>query len=117
MLVKDKQTNNELPSSSHTFKGQALGENLFSSTNKKTGKEVTDEWYKEVEKYNFNKAKLQVGTAHFTQLVWKETTDVGFGYESADDGTFYVVAYYYPYGNIPNKFKTNVLEKNENENN
>ena len=110
-LAIEKPINPELPFSSKIFKGQALGENLFKSKNHKTGKEVTDEWYKEGEKYNFNKLKLQAGTAHFTQLIWKGTTDVGFGCKSADDGTFYFVAYYYPCGNNPTEFKDNVSEK------
>ena len=108
-LARDKPESPELPSSSIIFKGQALGENLLKSTNNKTGKEVTDEWYKEVDKYNFNKAKLQAGTAHFTQLIWKGTTDVGFGYSNSDDGTFYFVAFYYPYGNNLMEFQDNVF--------
>ena len=104
------KANLDLQPSSNTFKGEALGENLFSDFKRKNGKEVTDFWYNEIQNYNFDRKKLQAKTTHFTQLIWKGTSEVGFGCKSAN-GMFYFVAFYYPFGNNPMEFKDNVCEK------
>jgi hypothetical protein len=36
-------------------------------------------WGNERDKYDFQKAEFNKKTGHFTQLVWKGTTDVGCG--------------------------------------
>lgn len=41
---------------------------------------------------------LDIG--HFTQLVWKNTQLVGFGKSFDDQGCVYIVANYFPPGNI-----------------
>ena len=52
---------------------------------------------KEVELKNWNKA------GHFTQLVWKGSAEVGFGFGKL------VVANYFPAGNMLTEFNENVL--------
>jgi hypothetical protein len=49
-------------------------------------------------------------TGHFTQVVWKNSTQVGFGVAVAPNGSFYAVANYYPAGNFTGQFKENVLQ-------
>lgn len=94
--------------STNKYKGKDLGENLFMVNGKPaTGEMATADWYSEIKMYNFRK-DYQKGTGHFTQLVWKDTTDVGFGIAYKND-LYYVVANYFPAGNFLGKFSVNVL--------
>lgn len=97
-----------LNQSGEKYKGQELGENFFMCGGKEaTGEMATSEWYSEIRNYNFRK-DYQHGTGHFTQIIWKSTTDVGFGTASNKDGEYYVVGYYYPAGNFMGQFHENV---------
>lgn len=49
-------------------------------------------------KNNFSKI------GHYTQMVWNETTQVGIAYSKSISGKVYVVARYYPAGNIISQF-------------
>ncbi|KAM9497006.1 uncharacterized protein Hap1MRO34_003216 [Clarias gariepinus] len=90
------------------------GENLYyfrSSLPKKlTGEEPVDSWYSEIKDYDFGKPGFGSNTGHFTQVVWKATTEVGVGL-ATDGSTVFVVGQYKPAGNITNPgcFKENVL--------
>ena len=89
-----------------------IGENIAVSTNKDlTGKKVADLWYSENKDYDYSKHIGEESTKHFTQMIWKETKEVGFGVAKSDNGDFYVVANYYPKGNNINEFELNVLHK------
>lgn len=48
---------------------------------------------------------------HFTAMVWKTTKKLGVGKAVASDGSTFVVARYFPAGNITNQghFQANVL--------
>lgn len=100
---------NSIAHSKAKFHGENMGENIFFCSNKTaTGEMASTSWYDEIKKYNFKK-DAQPGTGHFTQLVWKSTTDVGFGVVPMA-GNYYVVANYYPCGNMIGKFHENVLK-------
>lgn len=62
------------------------------------GESVTDEWYREGEVYPYD-GKFSQHAGHFTQVVWKKTKKVGFGFALNESGRFYAVANYYPAGN------------------
>ena len=97
--------------SNGSFHGDNMGENLFACYGMKiTGKMMTDDWYNEVHQYNFNNPGYISGTGHFTQIVWKGSKQVGFGYAQARDGYYYGVANYYPAGNFIGEFEDNVFE-------
>ena len=72
--------------------------------------QVVTEWYNEISNYNFD-----TGTAinssqpwlHFTQVVWRGSTELGVGVASGN-GSHYVVARYKPRGNEDGKFDRNV---------
>ena len=77
--------------------------------------EATESWYDEIKLYNFARPGFSIETGHFTALVWRETTQVGFGIGLRIDGTFkcvFTVANYWPSGNIntPQYFQANVLK-------
>jgi len=84
------------------------GQNIFehSSTTSLVGPIVS--WYDEVDKYDFNSPGLKDEAGHFTQLVWKDTKRVGM---AASSNGKYVVANYYPAGNVNSRkaFEENVL--------
>ncbi|XP_016095554.1 Golgi-associated plant pathogenesis-related protein 1-like [Sinocyclocheilus grahami] len=94
------------------------GENVFysynSDKNTPTGKEAVDSWYSEIKDYSFNTPGNQPKTGHFTQVVWKSSTELGVGL-ATDGNTVFVVGQYKPAGNITNAgyYEQNVLPKTE----
>ncbi|XP_004870173.1 Golgi-associated plant pathogenesis-related protein 1 [Heterocephalus glaber] len=99
-----------LKHSPESSRGQC-GENLAWASYDQTGKEVADRWYSEIKDYNFQQPGFTSGTGHFTAMVWKNTKKMGVGKASASDGSSFVVARYFPAGNVVNQgfFEENVL--------
>jgi uncharacterized protein YkwD len=89
---------------------RAFGENL--AWGYKTINDATDAWYNEVQNYDYSKPGYGVTTGHFTQVVWKETEEVGCATRVCKDATMYACCYKQP-GNIVGYngtyFKDNVL--------
>ena len=99
-----------LQHSDNCYKEDMLGENLFYCSGVEvTGTLVTKNWYGENKSHNYS-GDYKTGTGHFTQMIWKETKEVGFGKHKDKKGRTYVVANYYPCGNIIGFFKYNVFE-------
>lgn len=72
------------------------------------GREVTDQWYSEIAKYDF--ASGAGDADNFTQIVWQGSSEVGFGKAHSSDGLrCVVVAHYSPPGNVDDLFLDNVL--------
>uniref|UniRef100_A0A8C1JZC8 Im:7150988 n=1 Tax=Cyprinus carpio TaxID=7962 RepID=A0A8C1JZC8_CYPCA len=69
-------------------------------------------WYSEIKDYNFSSPGFQYSTGHFTQVVWKSSTELGVGL-ATDGNTVFVVGQYKPSGNITNAgyYEKNVLPK------
>uniref|UniRef100_A0A673VHD5 Golgi-associated plant pathogenesis-related protein 1 n=1 Tax=Suricata suricatta TaxID=37032 RepID=A0A673VHD5_SURSU len=99
-----------LKHSPESSRGQC-GENLAWASYDQTGKEVADRWYSEIKNYNFQQPGFTSGTGHFTAMVWKSTKKMGVGKAPASDGSSFVVARYFPAGNVVNQgfFEENVL--------
>ena len=96
--------------SDNTFHGDNLGENIYCCGGMDpTGQKVTDSWYSEIKQYNYDDDTWKNGTGHFTQIIWKETKEVGFGKSTNQKGKTFVVGNYYPAGNVIGYFKYNVL--------
>ena len=96
--------------SSNTLNGNYIGENLYMGYNAGyLGTKPVDAWYDEIKDYDFNKAEFTSGTGHFTQVVWKNSKQVGCGVACATNNYCYVTCNYYPAGNYLGQFKTNVL--------
>ena len=109
------------PSGNKNKNREKVGENIFTCTsilNQKCYTEYStkpvDDWYNEIKFYNFDDPGFTLDTAHFTQVIWKETTKMGCGASVRTDGlTYKVVCNYYKAGNIINraKYSDNVLPK------
>ena len=96
--------------SDNKYKGNPLGENLYMCSGTAiTGKAMTSSWYNEIKDYDFTKPGFSMQTGHFTQVIWKSTTQMGIGYAQSESGNYYGVANYYPAGNFTGEFKQNVL--------
>ena len=84
--------------------GGPYGENMaqggFSSA-----EEVVEYWYEEIADYDFNNPGFSMSTGHFTQVVWKNTTEIGCGYCSKCG---HYVCQYNPPGNYSGQFPANV---------
>ena len=94
--------------STNKYRGNNLGENLYRCSNKvATGQIATTAWYDEIKTHNFKK-DFQHASGHFSQLVWKGSQEVGFGL-AFKGNDYYVVANYYPAGNIIGDFANNVF--------
>ena len=87
-----------------------VGENLYYCKVKRpTGTYVTSTWYNEIKDYNYNNVWKDEATGHFSQVVWNGTTDIGFGCTRNEKDQLFVVAHYYPCGNLNQCYKENVL--------
>ena len=96
--------------SSNTLNGNYIGENLYFGYNAGyLGHKPVDAWYDEIKDYDFAKSEFTSGTGHFTQVVWKNSKQVGCGVACGTNDYCYVTCNYYPGGNYLGQFKTNVL--------
>lgn len=93
------------------FQGKPLGENIAmkmsSSQSDFPGHAFVDQWYSEVERYDF-RANSGPSTGHFTQVVWKGSLEVGVGKAVTKSGKVLVVGNYYPAGNMMGQNAQNV---------
>ena len=92
------------------YNDSLLGENI-SILKKEDPEKVCMKWYNEYKKYDFDLNKFQKDSIHFTQLVWKATKEIGFGFYFNNDN-FSSVALYYPCGNVLGEFSKNVQKAN-----
>jgi uncharacterized protein YkwD len=100
------------------------GENLYvyyttapSISSDSLANTAVQSWYYEVKAYNYNSPGFSSATGHFTQVVWKSSTQLGCGAARGTktmNGTkfnaFYVVCHYIPAGNVQGQFPANVLK-------
>jgi uncharacterized protein YkwD len=103
--------------------GGEYGENLYSiSANEELAADAiatnaVDAWYNEGKSYDFASAEPAPNTFHFTQLLWKGSTELGVGVgratkgDDADAIIYYVVCQYTPTGNISGAWAENVLPR------
>jgi len=86
--------------------GGPFGENLaLGYPNVHSGVEA---WGNEREEYNFRDPGFEAKTGHFTQLVWKGTTDLGCGRKLCGERGWFLVCEYWPAGNVLGKFDEEV---------
>ncbi|XP_016994136.2 Golgi-associated plant pathogenesis-related protein 1 [Drosophila takahashii] len=85
------------------------GENIYmASGGNLEGSDAVRSWYEEVRQYNWNYPSFQGSTGHFTQVVWKSSTELGVGFAKRGN-TIFIVCNYNPPGNYNNLFRENVV--------
>jgi hypothetical protein len=88
------------------------GENLafFGPPGSVTEQGVAEMWYRERDVYDFDRPGFSFEAGHFTQLVWRRTTELGCGSVTCGDGELWVCNYA-PAGNVEGDFERNVLPR------
>ncbi|KAK2599989.1 hypothetical protein QQS21_005291 [Conoideocrella luteorostrata] len=95
------------------FSHDSPGENLAAGSGFTSWGGFVNLWGAERKKYNYNKPGFSQDTGHFTQVVWKNTRQVGCGWKKCNGGQglvkgFYIVCKYDPYGNYDGQYPQNV---------
>lgn len=86
------------------------GENLFFTgpSSNESGIQAVQTWYDEHRRHNFKSKRFAMNTGHFTQVVWRETTELGCGKAECNGGDIWVCNYL-PAGNVQGYYRENVL--------
>ncbi|NEQ68309.1 MAG: secretion protein [Symploca sp. SIO2D2] len=101
-----------------------VGENLFVSYTSASSvdsaalaDQAVTSWYNEVSDYDYANPGFSGKTGHFTQVVWKNSTELGCAAAQGvktlggnQYNAYYVVCQYSPAGNFQGQFPDNVLE-------
>ena len=87
------------------------GENLamFGPVGTGSAEAVVQGWYEEVAEYDFGSGGFAMNTGHFTQVVWKGTTQLGCGVAYCGQSAELWVCNYAPAGNVQGGYARNVL--------
>ncbi|KAK0065844.1 Golgi-associated plant pathogenesis-related protein 1, partial [Biomphalaria pfeifferi] len=103
---------NTFAHSKSMLNGSRIGENIATKWATGgadiSGEEVTEMWYREIKDHNFS-SENNPNSGHFTQVVWKATTELGMGKAKSTEGSVIVVGSYRPPGNVKGAFGQNVL--------
>ena len=89
--------------------GNAYGENLAAGTRGTLdAAAIVGMWAGEVAAYDFKRGRFAMDTGHFTQVVWRGTTQLGCG-SATCNGMDVWVCNYDPPGNVTGGYQANVL--------
>jgi len=89
------------------------GENIFCSwssnpAHQVTGREPVDNWYSEIKDHPFGREPSNLKSGHFSQVVWRDSKELGVAVARNRNGHIFVVANYSPPGNFIGSFAENV---------
>lgn len=95
------------------------GENIFCAWSPDSGtgpgsssrvgaKEACETWYKEIKEHPFGQEPRLLKSGHFSQMIWKESKELGLGMARSKNGRTLIVANYHPRGNYIGQFAENV---------
>ena len=99
---------NDIDYSENKYQGKILGESIYQSFKRITPEQLVNIWYEECLEYNFHNPE----PTHFSQMVWKSTKLFGLGVGVGLNDNYFFVANYFPIGNIPGQYLSNVFPKN-----
>jgi uncharacterized protein YkwD len=69
-----------------------------------------DAWYNEITSYDYSNPGFSESAGHFTQVVWKGTSEVGCGLKSCGgEWGDYIICSYKAAGNVIGEFADNVM--------
>jgi len=95
---------------------KGVGENIYQKSGSSpvvvNATRVVEGWYSEHANYDYISGTAKNSTkpiGHFTQVVWKDSKELGIAKAVCKDGSTYVVANYEPAGNYLGQFEQNVL--------
>lgn len=88
--------------------GENIGMKWESTGTIFTGNQATQQWYDEIDQYTFQ-GEENLACGHFSQVVWKGTTECGFAKAMTKDGKLLVVGHYSPAGNYVGEWAENVV--------
>ncbi len=75
-----------------------------------SGSDAVDSWYSEGEEHSYGDSSPSTATGHFTQMVWRDSKELGVARAvSPSSGRTVVVANYRPAGNVLGRYAENVL--------
>ncbi len=95
----------------HDSKRGHIGENIAWGGDRSADSAVKA-WYEEVDDYNYARPGFASATAHFTQMIWKDTKRIGCGVAECYFGAVRVwVCRYGPTGNWRGKYPQNVPKR------
>ncbi|MDI9365907.1 MAG: CAP family protein [Flavobacterium sp.] len=87
---------------------KAYGENIFwgSSSDYYKPIDASVSWYNEIKLFKYQRLNDSNWhkTGHYTQMVWKDTKEVGVGVAVCANGALIIVANYYPVGNVMTQY-------------
>lgn len=86
--------------------GGPFGENL--ALGHESIRAATEDWYKEIELYDFNRPGFSAATGHFTQVVWANSRRLGCALGNCPGKPNLFVCQYDPPGNFNNDYAENV---------
>ncbi len=69
------------------------GENLYWTSGTAAPGDVVGAWVAEVQSYNYAANSCTAVCGHYTQVVWKTTTQVGCGLATSAQGQYWVCNY------------------------
>ncbi|KAI0877165.1 CAP domain-containing protein [Hypoxylon argillaceum] len=94
------------PDCTFAHSGGPYGENLAIGYANATA--AVEAWGDEGNKYDFAHPGFSEATGHFTQLVWKDSSDVGCGRRLCGTKGWYLACEYWPRGNVVGAFQGEV---------
>lgn len=102
----------DISASTNTFKHSTSrdGENLaiIGSRSVSPCMKAVDKWYSEINNYVYDVPGFSATSGHFTQLVWRDTMEIGIGIGISNNGMMYIVMRYRPPGNVYGRYNSNV---------